>query len=83
VVLIDWVHPDRRGDNWAPDADIRDWPGIQATQVLLRLSGQDHPLRGRYVNPWESRDGRCRVYLEGFQDAVQNYGTDIINFLTT
>lgn len=82
VVLIDWVPPDRRGDNWAPEADIRDWPGIQTIQCLARLSRQDHPLRGSYTHPWVSRDGRCRVYLEGFQDAVQNYGTEIINFLT-
>jgi hypothetical protein len=80
-VLIDWVHPDQRGDNWAPHADYRDWPGIQATQVLLRLSGQDHPMRGSYVNPWVSNDGRCRVYLEGFQDAVQIHGTEILDFL--
>ena len=83
VVLIDWVHPDRRGDNWAPDADIRDWPGIQTTQALLRLSRQNHPLRGRYSHPWVSNDGRCRVYLEGFQDAVQNHGNEIIDFLST
>ncbi len=83
VVLIDWVHPDNRGDNWMPYADIRDWPGIQTTQALLRLSRQDRPLEGRYVNPWVSRDGLCRVYLEGFQNAVQNHGTEIINFLTT
>jgi hypothetical protein len=83
VVLIDYVSPDMRGDNWAPEAAIRDWPGVEMFQAVARLSREDRPLIGRYANPWVSRDGRCRVYLEGFQDAVQNHGTDIINFLTT
>jgi hypothetical protein len=83
IVLIDWVHPDRRGDNWAPDADIRDWPGIEMFHTLARLSRETRPLEEPYRNPWVSSDGRCRVYLEGFQDAVQNHGANIINFLTT
>jgi SIR2-like domain len=83
VVLIAWVPPDNRGDNWMPYADVTDWLGIQARQVLLRLSRQDYPLQGQYVNPWISRDGLCRVYLEGFQNAVQNHGAEIVNFLTT
>jgi hypothetical protein len=83
VVFIAYAPPDMRGENWAPDAAIRDWPGEEMFQALALLSREHHPLEGGYVNPWVSGDGRCRVYLEGFQDAVQNHGTDIINFLTT
>lgn len=83
VVFIAYAPPDMRGENWAPDAAIRDWPGVEMFQALALLSREHHPLEGGYVNPWVSGDGRCRVYLEGFQDAVQNHGADIINFLTT
>lgn len=83
VVLIAYVPPDMRGENWAPEAAIRDWPGIEMFHALAHLSRETRPLEGGYVNPWVSRDSRCRVYLEGFQEAVQNHGTEIINFLTT
>jgi hypothetical protein len=83
LVIIAYAPPDMRGENWAPEAAIRDWPGIEMIQALGHLSRQARSLEGRYVNPWISRDGRCRVYLEGFQEAVQNHGADIINFLTT
>jgi hypothetical protein len=83
VVLIAYVPPDMRGEDWAPDAAIRDWPGVEMFHALAHLSRETRPLEGEYVNPWVCRDRRCRVYLEGFQDAVQNHGTEIINFLTT
>ena len=82
VVLVAYVPPDMRGENWAPDAAMRDWPGEEMFQALARLSRETRPLDGRYVNPWVSGDGRCRVYLEGFQDTIQAHGTDVINFLT-
>jgi hypothetical protein len=82
AVVIAYVPPDMRGDDWAPDAAIRDWPGVEMFHALAYLSRQSRPLEGRYTNPWISSDGRCRVYLEGFKDAVQNHSADIINFLT-
>jgi hypothetical protein len=83
VVLIDWVPPGLRGANWLPDFSIRDWPNHNTFRAAAVLGRETRPLDGRYRHPWVSTDGRCRVYLEGFQDAVQNHGNEIIDFLTT
>jgi hypothetical protein len=83
VVIIDYAPPGIRGPRWHPDFSIRDWPSIEMFQALIRLSGESKPLECPYAHPWVSRDGRCRFYLEGFEDAVRAHGTDIIDFLTT
>ena len=83
VVLIDFVPMNLRGAGWHPDPAVRDWPNDNTLQAAGILGRENRPLEGRYRHPWVSSDGRCRVYLEGFQDAVQNHGADIINFLTT
>ncbi|MBE0541974.1 MAG: SIR2 family protein [Verrucomicrobia bacterium] len=79
VVVVDHVRPEMRAPNWIPNA----WPPFVIGRHLTTLSRGTLPVDGHYANPWVSGDERCRVYLEGFQDAAQNHGTDIINFLTT
>lgn len=83
VVLIEFVPTNIRGAGWHPDPAVRDWPNDNTLRAVGILGREDRPLEGRYRHPWVSTDRRCRVYLEGLEDAVQNHGTEIINFLTT
>ncbi len=83
VVLIDFVPLSLRGAQWHPDWYVRGWPNVETLQTVGILGRENLPLEVPYQNPCVSRDGLCRVYLEGFQEAVQNHGADIINFLTT
>ena len=83
VVLIDFVPMNLRGAGWHPDPAVRDWPNDNTLQAVGILGRENRPLEGRYRHPWVCSDRRCRVYLEGFHDAVQNHGADIIDFLTT
>jgi hypothetical protein len=83
VVVIDFVPFNLRGNGWHPDPTVRDWPNNNTLRAVGILGRENRPLEGPYRHPWVSGDTRCRVYLEGFQDAVQNHSADIINFLTT
>ena len=83
VVLIEFVPVNLRGTGWHPDPAVRDWPNNNTLRTVGILGRENRPLEGPYLHPWVSTDGRCRVYLEGFQDAVQNHGNEIIDFLTT
>jgi hypothetical protein len=83
VVVIDYVPPRMRHDSWAPEADIRDWPGLEMFKMLARISKQPRVLSGKYQNPWMSTDGQVRVYLEGFRQAVEAHGDEIIAFLNS
>ncbi|HYV26387.1 MAG TPA: SIR2 family protein [Candidatus Eisenbacteria bacterium] len=83
VVIIDFVPPRMRPPDWIPDYTMRGWPSSGMFKTLVQLSRETTPLDGRYRNPWVSLDGRCKVYLDEFQDTVQNHGADISNFLST
>ena len=81
VVVIDYVPEDSRGDSWAPDGSIRGWPDVDMFHEVARLARDTQPLDGSYHHPWISKDGLCRFYLEGFEEAVVRHGTEILEFL--
>ncbi|MDB5052654.1 MAG: hypothetical protein JWM44_704 [Bacilli bacterium] len=84
VVVITYLTYQQR-DDWCPDASAMDWIGNEMFSFIAKAFIENNPFHGRnsYQNPLISNDQCVRVYLEGVQDAFQNHGTDILNFLTS
>lgn len=75
VVIVD-LRPE---DEWKPF----EWNGNdQMFNTIGILSKESRPLSNlSYINPWESSDKCCRVYLLGTLDAYKKRQNDIISFL--
>lgn len=66
---------------WCYDPTVMGWPSQKMYEFIARAFQEPQPLPRNYQNPIISHDGRARLYLRGFQDAVICHGQDIIDFL--
>lgn len=82
MVVISYF--DQPEDHWNPDVLVMGWPDNHEMYSFLAKSFREARLfqNTTFQNPVVSSDGRVRLYLRGFKDAVVNHGDDILDFLT-
>ncbi|MGF9978907.1 SIR2 family protein [Viridibacillus arvi] len=87
IVVITYITPKQR-DRWHPDneflMDDDGWLTTEALSFYSKAAKDYKPLGDTfyYNNPITSKDGRVKIYLEGFKQAVENHSNEIIEFLT-
>ena len=68
---------------WHRDPTIMDWPNQEMCVFIMKAFRDHSPFKSlRFTSPIISQDGCVQLYLRGFQDALSNHGTQIIDFLT-
>ena len=68
---------------WHPDPAVSEWLSEEMLGFLGRAARQSEPLGNSHVfqNPIASKDGHCRIYLRGTEDAFSKNPQDLIGFL--
>ncbi|MGE8037964.1 SIR2 family protein [Lysinibacillus sp. NPDC093692] len=88
VVVITYLTPSQR-EPWYPDHSImmeeKGWLTTEALFFYSKAAKDYYPFgeKFEYNNPIKSKDGRLMIFLEGFKQAVENHGDEIIEFLMT
>ncbi|NLE03229.1 MAG: hypothetical protein GX638_00300 [Crenarchaeota archaeon] len=52
-------------------------------EFILKAIKKDLPLKNPLDSPAKSEDGNLRIYFGGMKDAIEGYGKNIIDFLTS
>jgi hypothetical protein len=83
IVIIDFFS---NPTTWHPDPAVMDWPprDSRMLEFICKATAERNPFGTMlFVSPIISPDGCARIYLRGFKDAVENHGTEILDFLTS
>lgn len=85
VVLVTYVSEATR-NMWTPDhhalMEEFGWPTPGMNEFLQRVATQDYYLDSHeYRNPWTSKNGCVRLYLNGMRAAITDHSDDIVEFL--
>lgn len=71
---------------WHPVWTAMGWPENRDMFIFISKAFQEFypfPRTFTFTHPLISPDGKARIYLKGFKDAVENHGNEILEFLTT
>jgi hypothetical protein len=84
IVLITYIDDYWRNE-WTNDPQVMDWLSHEMFEFIAKSFKETYPFESnfRYQNPMISKDGCVRIYFEGFKNTVENFGEDIIKFLTS
>ncbi len=76
IVIIDKIP-------YFKEAWRRDWAvSHEKLSFIKKAFNESDPInRVKYTKPFISKDGRARIYAEGYKDALINHGDEIIDFL--
>lgn len=81
VIISYFANP----SDWCPDISVMGWPGNEMFRFIAKAFREPSPFSDiyNYQEEIQSKDGRAKIYLGGVRNTFENYGTEIINFLTT
>ncbi|WP_167883792.1 SIR2 family protein [Leptospira stimsonii] len=68
---------------WNLRAHIMRWPSQRMISALFRIFNQQYPVDGYPTKPSfiRSKDNRALIFLNGFEDAVKNHFSEMLNLL--
>ncbi|OKL35493.1 SIR2 family protein [Domibacillus mangrovi] len=83
IVLIVYLS-DYWKENWSSDLSVMKCFSLNIRRFLAKTFQETRPLASNFFfeNPIISQDGLVRVYFDGFKKTVEDYGKEIIEFLT-
>ncbi len=70
-------------DEWHIDPSVMGWMSNEMYNFIAKATRDPRPFKSLvYKNPFITPTGNVRIYFEGTKSTLENYGDDIINFLT-
>lgn len=83
IVLIVYLN-DCQKEEWAPDPAVMDWLSQEMFTFIAKAFKEFYPFdrKFEFMNPMVSEDGCVKIYFEGFRNTVEDFGNEIIEFLT-